>query len=74
MPPLSLGAIGAPVMRGSPSSARVPPRFLADLCEEEAIIGEQGREEEEKEKEKKKRSWGLLALNMFSDFGQVSNR
>jgi hypothetical protein len=35
-------------MRGYPSSARVPPQFLADLHEEEAIVGEQGREEEEK--------------------------
>ena len=49
---LSLGAAGAPIMGRSPSLARVLPRFLADLHEEETIIGEQGREKEEKEKEK----------------------
>jgi hypothetical protein len=46
-------------MGGSPSPARVPPRFLVDLHEEEAIVGEQGREEEEKEKEKEEKKLGF---------------
>jgi hypothetical protein len=49
-------------MKGSPSSARVPPRFLADLREEEAIVGEQGREEEEKEKEKEEEKLGFACF------------
>ena len=57
--PLSLGIAGAPVMGGSPSPARVPPRFLVDLHEEEAIVGDQGREEEEKEKEKEEEKLGF---------------
>jgi hypothetical protein len=57
--PLSLGAVGASVMGGSPSPARVPPRFLIDLLEEEAIASKQGREEEEKEKEKEEKKLGF---------------
>ena len=48
--PLSLGTAGAPVMGGSPSPTRVPPRFLVDLYEEEDIISEQGREKKEEKK------------------------
>ena len=37
--PLPPGAVALPVIGGSPSPARVPLRLLADLREEEAIIG-----------------------------------
>ena len=53
--PLSLkplGATASPPTGGPPSPEKVPPRPFVDLCEEEAIDGEQGKEEEEKEKEK----------------------
>ena len=46
-------------MGGSPSPARVPLRFLAYLREEEAIIGEQGREKEEKDKKKEEEKLGF---------------
>ena len=39
---------------------RVFLRFLTDLHEEEAIIGEQGREKEEKEKEKEEKKLGFV--------------
>ena len=41
-----------PATEGPPLLEEVPPRPLVGLLEEEAIDGEQGREEEEKEKEK----------------------
>ncbi len=56
-------------MEGTPSPARVPPRLLVDLLEEEAIVGEQEREKEEKEKEKEEKELGFVSLNMFSVFG-----
>jgi hypothetical protein len=57
-------------MGGSPSPAKVPPRLLVDLLEEEAIVGEQEREEEEeKKKEKEEKELGFVSLNMFSVFG-----
>ena len=56
-------------MGGSPSPAKVPPRLLVDLLEEEAIVGEQEREEEEKEKEKEEKELGFVSLNMFFVFG-----
>ena len=46
-------------MGESPSLARVPPRFLVDLLEEEAIVGKQGREEEEKEEEMEEKKLGF---------------
>jgi hypothetical protein len=48
--PLDTAAL--PATEGLPSPEKVPPRPLDDLREEEAINGEQGKEEEEKEKEK----------------------
>jgi hypothetical protein len=53
--PLSLGTARAPIIGGSPSPARVPPRFLTNLRKEEAIISKQGREKEEKEKDKEEK-------------------
>jgi hypothetical protein len=41
------------VIEGSPSPERISLCLLADLLEEEAIDGEQGREKEEKKKEEK---------------------
>ena len=46
-------------MGESPSLARVPPRLLVDLLEEEAIVGKQGREEEEKEEEMEEKKLGF---------------
>ncbi len=57
--PLPPGAAGSLVIGGSPSPARIPPRFLVNLLEEEAIVGEQGREKEEKEKEKEEKKLGF---------------
>ena len=66
--PLSLRAIGAPVMGGSPSLARLPPRVLIDLLEEKAIIVIKEEKKKKKRRRRKKRSWGLVVLNVFSDF------
>ena len=48
------------VIGGSPSPERVSLRLLADLLEEEAIDGEQGREKEEKEKEEEEEKLGFV--------------
>ena len=53
LPSEPLGTAASPVTEGPPLSKKVPPRPLVDFLEEEAINGEQGREEEEK-KEKEK--------------------
>ena len=57
-PPRSIAA--SPEIGGSPLLVRVFLRFLTDLHEEEAIIGEQGREKEEKEKEKEEKKLGFV--------------
>ena len=55
-----LEAIASPVTEGPPSSEKVPPRPFVDLLKEEAINGEQGKEEEEKEKEKDEEKLGFV--------------
>ena len=57
--PLPPGVATSLEMGGSPSSERVPLHLLADLREEEVIIGVQGREKEEKEKEKEEEGLGF---------------
>ncbi len=52
MSPESLGTVALLATEGPPLPEEVSPRPIVDLLEEEAIDGEQGREEEEKEKEK----------------------
>ncbi len=58
---------------GSPTSVGVPSQPLPGLLEEEAIIGEQGREKEEKKKEKEEGKLGLFSLRNFSDYGEEGN-
>ena len=58
--PEPLDATASLVTEGPPSSEKVPPRPFVDLLEEEAIDGEQGKEEEEKEKEKDEEKLGFV--------------
>ena len=66
--PEPLGATASSVMGGTPSPEKAPPRPLVDLLEEEAIDGEQGKEEEEKEKEKEEEELGYFLCRMCSLF------
>ena len=54
-----------PATEGPPLLEEVPPRPLVGLLEEEAIDGEQGREEEEKEKEKEEEEELKLVCTRF---------
>ena len=58
--PESLGAAASPTTEGLPSPKKVHPRPFVDLLKEEAIYGEQGKEEEEKEKEKEEERLGVV--------------
>ncbi len=69
-----LGAIASLVTEGPPSLEKVPPRPFVDLLEEEAINGEQGKEEEEEEeKEKEEEELDLFKPNMLSIFEKMNN-
>jgi hypothetical protein len=58
--PKSPGATASPVMGGLFSLKKALPYPFIDLLEEEAINGEQGKEEEEKEKEKEEERLGVV--------------
>jgi hypothetical protein len=69
-----LGAAAHQQWKDLPHRKKVPPRPLVDLLEEEAIDGEQGREEEEKEKEKEEEKAGSLFVSEYvSAFEKISN-